>query len=270
MKSRIIESYVDKSDPKNIDTGVSNLFLKGAGYDTNGNMRIIVGFPNDKGVSIQTNGTLPETDSLIRKVGGNKARLDRLSDDEIVSIGNEVTDYIQKYGSADMKKRLRVYGSDKTEPPVSEGVKRRRVTEEIMTKEEYYMDKHYLVTGLWASSDESDDSGGEPLDTNYDIDDIAEDSQQAAAADCKKFRDQVKAAGLMDAYLEAYDNDEKNAYEMMGHNFWLTRNGHGAGFWDATELSYRDDDLGKKLSDIADKFGESYMYVGDDGQIHIQ
>lgn len=105
----VTESGVDRSDPKNIDTGVSNIFLKGAGYDVNGNMRIIVGLPNDRGISIQTNGALPETDSIFRRNGGRYVKLNKLTDDEIQTIGREVTQYIKKYGSRNLRDRLSVY-----------------------------------------------------------------------------------------------------------------------------------------------------------------
>lgn len=49
-----------------------------------------------------------------------------------------------------------------------------------------------------------------------------------------------------------------------GTDFWLTRNGHGAGFWD------RDyGDLGDKLTAFAEKFGEQHVYKGDDGKAYL-
>lgn len=53
--------------------------------------------------------------------------------------------------------------------------------------------------------------------------------------------------------------------EQIGHDFWLTRNHHGAGFWDRGLSNGR----GKILTDIAHSFGELILYVGDDGQIHF-
>ena len=49
-----------------------------------------------------------------------------------------------------------------------------------------------------------------------------------------------------------------------GVDFWLTSNGHGAGFWD------RDyGDLGDKLTAFAEKFGEQHVYKGDDGKAYL-
>jgi hypothetical protein len=50
----------------------------------------------------------------------------------------------------------------------------------------------------------------------------------------------------------------------IGHDFWLTRNRHGAGFWDRGL-----GDLGDKLTAAAHTYGESNLYVGDDGQVYV-
>lgn len=43
----------------------------------------------------------------------------------------------------------------------------------------------------------------------------------------------------------------------------LTRNGHGAGFWDRLHQSQ----LGDRLTAMCKPMGESHVYVGDDGQV---
>ena len=52
--------------------------------------------------------------------------------------------------------------------------------------------------------------------------------------------------------------------EQDGHDFWLTRNGHGAGFWDRGL-----GDVGDRLTDIAHGFGECDLYAGDDGRVYV-
>ncbi len=86
----------------NLEIPDTNLYVKGWGLDTNGNRRIIVGFPNDKGFSIQTNGTLPETNRIIQSA------IRELSDDELDVIGDEVVKYVKEFGSANVKSRLRI------------------------------------------------------------------------------------------------------------------------------------------------------------------
>jgi hypothetical protein len=53
-----------------------------------------------------------------------------------------------------------------------------------------------------------------------------------------------------------------------GHDFWLTRNGHGAGFWDR---NYNPSPLYyacQNLSGAAKAWGEASLYVGDDGLLY--
>jgi len=107
----------------------------------------------------------------------------------------------------------------------------------------------YLVTALWSSIDEKDN----PLDDNYSIDDFSEKALKQADKDCDLFIE--KAGDLLDGF------DDTN----IGHDFWLTRNGHGAGFWDGDYP----DDIGDKLTEIADKFRELHIYVGDDGKLYF-
>jgi|11BtaG_2_1085332.scaffolds.fasta_scaffold00312_30 hypothetical protein len=44
--------------------------------------------------------------------------------------------------------------------------------------------------------------------------------------------------------------------EQAGHDFWLTRNGHGAGFWDKPEVY--GETYAEKFTKIAESFGEAY------------
>ena len=48
--------------------------------------------------------------------------------------------------------------------------------------------------------------------------------------------------------------------EQAGIDFWLTRNGHGAGFWDR-DLGF----VGDMLTKAAQSFGPCDIYAGDDG-----
>ena len=51
-----------------------------------------------------------------------------------------------------------------------------------------------------------------------------------------------------------------------GHDFWLTRNGHGCGYWDGDWPK----GIGVGLDKLAHKFGEFDLFVGDDGLIYGQ
>lgn len=109
----------------------------------------------------------------------------------------------------------------------------------------------YLECALWSSTDESRDDGGDPLDDNYDTSDIHPDAIATMQADCASFID-----GNADD-LESIDA------EQAGHDFWLTRNGHGAGFWDRGLGA-----LGDRLSKACKPYGSAYLIVGNDGMVH--
>jgi hypothetical protein len=118
---------------------------------------------------------------------------------------------------------------------------------------------HYLIAALWSTTDNSTEQGGEPLDSNYSLDDIAPETLRQAKEDCEAFqRDNAADLALVPHTGREWSTDEQN-----GHDFWLTRNGHGAGFWDR---GYGE--LGKRLTDAAHVWGSVDLYVGDDGKIY--
>ena len=53
--------------------------------------------------------------------------------------------------------------------------------------------------------------------------------------------------------------------EQAGHDFWLTRNGHGAGFWDGDWP----EPAASKLDELSRAFGEVWLYAGDDGLLYV-
>jgi hypothetical protein len=88
--------------------------------------------------------------------------------------------------------------------------------------------------------------------------DFGEEARIIAGEACGRFL--LKADTILD---QADTSDDQ-----IGHDFWLTRNGHGAGFWDSPEL-YGGKDNADALTEIADGFGYSEAYLGDDGTIMI-
>lgn len=51
-----------------------------------------------------------------------------------------------------------------------------------------------------------------------------------------------------------------------GHDFWLTRNRHGAGFWETDTWSKEE---GEALTKAAHAYGEQSLYTTDRGKIDI-
>ena len=97
----------------------------------------------------------------------------------------------------------------------------------------------YLEAALW-SSDPNPRSGEWSERDEWSIDKISAESIAAAVSECEAFQ-----TANADDLSEAGDDSQN------GHDFWLTRNHHGAGFWDR---GYGD--VGQRLTDAAQKCGE--------------
>lgn len=105
----------------------------------------------------------------------------------------------------------------------------------------------YLEAALWASTDDVSN----PLDARYSLDDFNAETKSTARDLCERFMSENESA--LDLYCERVarvDDDPPMAY--AGHDLWLTRCGHGAGFWDRGI-----GDIGEMLSDAASKLGEA-------------
>lgn len=118
--------------------------------------------------------------------------------------------------------------------------------------------RQYLETALWSTNDESDESGGEPLDSNYGIEDIDSRTRALMKKDAEAFQ-RANAKDLAEAYAsDVYIEGRRYNASNAGHDFWLTRAGHGAGFWDCGL-----GDVGRRLSDAARAYGDFNLYVQD-------
>jgi hypothetical protein len=126
----------------------------------------------------------------------------------------------------------------------------------------------YIGCALWSSTDQSREDGGDPLDRNYSSDDIATDARYKIETECRQFlsanADAIDDYGATDEIQAIAESDGSEVMDCAGHDLWLTRNGHGTGFWDRGV-----GDVGDKLADAARSLGESTMYVGDDGKLYV-
>jgi hypothetical protein len=111
----------------------------------------------------------------------------------------------------------------------------------------------YLESALWSSTD----AEGIPLDEgDYSTNDLAPNTVTRFKLDCDKFR-----ADNAELISQA---TEHQSIAHIAHDFWLTRNGHGAGFWDGDYP----EELGDALTKASKVFGECDLYIGDDGKIY--
>lgn len=106
----------------------------------------------------------------------------------------------------------------------------------------------YIEAALWTDAESVE---------GKNVDDVDFQSHLQANQEIYKFihenKDAVKEA------LKVYPAAN------IGHDLWLTRNGHGAGFWDREEL--KANGLGDKLTEGAKKFREVSPVIADDGKV---
>lgn len=98
----------------------------------------------------------------------------------------------------------------------------------------------YLETMRWT---EEEEIGGAPLSPEL---------LHQSRDDCASFWAQAKC--LIDTSSERI---------RAGRDFWLTRNGHGAGFWDGNWPEH-----GDELTALAEQFKSVDLFVGDDGLVY--
>lgn len=106
----------------------------------------------------------------------------------------------------------------------------------------------YLGAALWASCAPGSDRSLE--ESGYSVYDIAPGTLAVVIADCWEF--EADHASLISGR-----EDE------AGIDLWLTRNGHGAGFWDGDWP-----EGGATLDAAARALGEFDLYPGDDGKLY--
>ena len=119
----------------------------------------------------------------------------------------------------------------------------------------------YITCALWSSAGDDD----EPLDSTHDESDLAGETLQAMKDACAKFMaDNEKDLDEYTQHPAVPRGADWTESDHAGHDFWLTRNGHGAGFWDRGL-----GELGDRLSKASKAFGESHLYAGDDGKLYL-
>lgn len=104
----------------------------------------------------------------------------------------------------------------------------------------------YIECALWSSTDRETDTPLDAVDA-----DLTRKARAAMRRDCR-----------------AFARDHRGMFagkeEQAGHDFWLTRNRHGAGFWDRGDYW---PNRGKDLTNDAHAYGGVDLYVHR-GRIH--
>src|SRR5574343_294357 len=120
----------------------------------------------------------------------------------------------------------------------------------------------YIECALWLSCGPEDEPYAcEHLDDLFSADDFAPETLASMRADCNDFIT-ANAADLAE-YCQRIHNEQWPGEAGAGHDFWLTRNRHGAGFWDRGLGA-----LGNRLSNAAKVYGSVDLDPGDDGKVY--
>ena len=133
--------------------------------------------------------------------------------------------------------------------------------------------EHYKICALWASVDRdpkaaeicalwsSVDRDPKAADDDKDPDMVpvifihkewSEEAEEAILVDCLRF---------CEVHMGILKDWEP---EQVGHSFFLSRNGHGAGFLDFPDKG------GRILQASARAYRSSQPYIGDDGKTYLQ
>lgn len=118
----------------------------------------------------------------------------------------------------------------------------------------------YIESAIWSSSCWERMSGNNP--TPFDMVEDCEGISDAAQAIMEsELRDFTSKAELI--IFESKDWEsmgiELPSDSQIAHDFWLTRNGHGAGFWcRGTE------ELGERLTELSQEYEERHLYLNDE------
>lgn len=104
----------------------------------------------------------------------------------------------------------------------------------------------YLATASWVTC--------EPGECT----DFTKEGKEIAKNDCKLFIDKVFAEFSQQDAERILNTGGNDLSHLAAHDFFLTRNGHGAGFWDKPEM-YGEAEA-KKLTEISKAIGETDCY----------
>ena len=123
---------------------------------------------------------------------------------------------------------------------------------------------HVLMTLLWSEIDED----GEQLDS---VDaEVSDELVIRLTADWECFRENAERLGFdpeQHIACSLHPDNDGDAWNAVAHDFILTRNGHGVGFWERGRWLEPWD---KKLTELSNIYGNIHAYVGDDGLIYAE
>jgi hypothetical protein len=115
------------------------------------------------------------------------------------------------------------------------------------------------TTALWSSTDDDDHNLDEPS-LGYEL---SENAKACLDYDLLLF---ISLLATKLITLEGIEERTGQNSTQVAHDFWLTRNGHGAGFWDG---DYEQDKLGDTLTALSEQIGSCDLCVGKDNLVYV-
>ena len=136
-------------------------------------------------------------------------------------------------------------------------LEKQKMLQQLLTDNEF---NSYLETVLWAETDRD-----EPLDKKYDIDDFDPFVLEFLRKMINQFIDENRDD--IDTLLKLNNSEWPRASSMKSilHDFYLTSQGCGAGFWDG---DYPEPQA-SRLTEASKKYEFVCFYIGDDGKIYV-
>lgn len=127
--------------------------------------------------------------------------------------------------------------------------------------------KAYVISALWLGVEykHGDPRSDSDRASDFEPDDIEPETLKEMISDCADFLKANRAT--IDAAIatgEVVYGPDFGPMGRAGHDFWLTRNGHGAGFWDGDWP----EPMADTLSEAARECGEYSLMMGDAGGIY--
>lgn len=119
----------------------------------------------------------------------------------------------------------------------------------------------YIECAMWSTQDEDEEC---PIDQSYGWWDIDLMSLLDVRDDCERF--QKKYVTELTGYCIAREGESiGDLMDYAGHDYWLSRNGHGAGFFDRGN-----DKVFSVLQEAARQEGSSDLVIGGSGKLYFQ
>jgi hypothetical protein len=115
----------------------------------------------------------------------------------------------------------------------------------------------YLATAQWVTCDSGEGARG-----------FTKLAIKEARIDCEAFIVKVIAEFTPDEAHKILSYAGNDVKRISGHDFYLTRNHHGAGFWDSAIYNELANNGCERLTKLSESCGEASAYIGR-GYIHF-